>query len=212
VLYDVSVNPLTPAEAFRAGFVTTLPAMLLAPKWAAQWFQIGWSHDPRFFDLYLVPWTVLGWVYDKTGWWGGQGYAVAIQETAIGVVAAGAVASILKRSSVWQTKGLVRGLVAVIGTLVPWWQMLEYLGGPDYYRVALAGFSVAYGLSVAGAFLLSKNQLLQGGLLLAALLIGLAVTAWQMPSWGWLHSGYLLASFGLLIYSVSRVVTNENVV
>jgi len=212
VLYDLCVNRLDPRNAFRVAFVATLPAMLLLPKLVAQYFEIGWSHDPRFFDVYWVPWLLLDWVYQKTGWWGGQSYAVAIQETVIGLVAALAVASLLRRSSAWQTQARLRAFVAAVGMLLPWWHLVRYVGGPDYYQVAMAGFSVAYCLAVVGAFLLSATPQLQGMLLVAALVIGGAFAVWQLEPWGWLQSGNLVASFGLLVFSGIRVVNNESVV
>ncbi len=212
MLYDVRVSRLDPRRAFIAAFVTTLPPMLLLPQLAAEWFQIGWDHDPRFFDVYLVPWMLLDWVYQKTGWWGGQSYAVAIQEVVVGVVGACGMASVLKRSSTWQEHARLRAFIAVLGTLLPWWQLMRYIGGPSYYQVAFAGFSIAYCLAVVGAFLLSSTRLSQVALLAAGLLIGVAFATWRLEPWGWFHSRSLVASFGLLIYSVMSVASNESVV
>jgi len=212
VLYDSGETVLKTADGFWPAFISALPTCWWLAQRIPEFFYVGWNHDPAFFTIYIVPWTILGWVYEATGGWGGQLYAVASQDAFFGFAAAGITARLLARASVWRDNAQLRALAAAIGALLPWVSFVQTHDRPEYWAVATYSLTVAYGISVLAAFLAPVARAVRGVLLLLALAVGGSLTFWRLEAYEWLFFGSLVATFVLLFYSLKRLRENESVV
>jgi hypothetical protein len=193
-----------------ATFLLVLPALWWAVATAAMSLYFGWNHDPRFYHLYQVPLSIQAWVSRKTGEWYTPAYSVAVQDGALSVAIAAALAGLLVKWRPWQEVPNLRIGVGVLSLFLPWQPFVTQLGRPEWHRAAAWALAAGYAATILLAFLFPFRPQMRRALLGVALLLGVTLAVWRIESWQWLLAGSVLAALVLLAYGLARGIVWES--